>query len=65
MANGNGTKLNSRKFLLTAGSLLATFAALFAGKISGAECVALVPLIIGIFTGGNVAAKHKAFTEGA
>jgi hypothetical protein len=56
-------KLQSRKFILTAASLTATFAALFAGKLTGSECVALVPLIIGIFTGGNVVAKHKAFTE--
>jgi hypothetical protein len=58
------SKLQSRKFLLTAAALAATFVALFAGKLSGAETVALVPLIIGIFTGGNVVAKHKSFNEG-
>ena len=60
----NGSKLQSRKFLLTAACLLMTYAALFFGKLTGSEVVALVPLIIGIFTGGNVVAKHKAFNEG-
>ena len=58
MSNGNDKLYRGRKFLLAAGSLALTFAALFAGKISGSETVALVPLIIGIFTGGNVAAEY-------
>lgn len=60
MSNGHDKTYRGRKFILTAGSLVATFAALFAGKISGGEAVALVPLILGIFTGGNVAAKFSA-----
>ena len=57
MSNGNDSMYRGRKFALTAASLFLTFAALFAGKISGGETVALVPLILGIFTGGNVATK--------
>lgn len=57
-------KLQSRKFLITSGSLLLTFAALFVGKITGGEAVILIPAILTVFTGGNVVAKHKAFTEG-
>lgn len=56
-------KLSSRKFLLTAVTLLLSFAALFAGKLQGSEVVTLVSMVLGIFTGGNVAAKHKAFAE--
>ncbi len=55
--------LTSRKFLLTAGVLVLSFTALFAGKLQGQEVVTLVSLVLGIFTGGNVAAKHKAFVE--
>ena len=62
--NGNG-HLTTRKFLLTAGSLILAFGALFAGKISGGEAVILIPAILTIFTGGNVVAKHNAFKEGA
>jgi len=55
----------TRKFVLTATALILSYAALFADKLSGAEMVALVPMILGIFTGGNVVAKHKAFVEGS
>jgi len=48
----------TRKFILTLLSLGATFGALFAGKLSGSEVVALVPLLMGIFTGGNVWSKY-------
>jgi len=58
MSNGGDKLYRGRKFLLTAASLLGVFGALFAGKLSGGEVVALVPLILGIFTGGNVAAKY-------
>ena len=56
-------KLQSRKFILTAGSLTLTFVALFASKITGGEAVILIPAILTVFTGGNVVAKHKAFNE--
>ena len=56
-------KLSSRKFLLTAVTLILSFAALFAGKLQGSEVVTLVSMVLGIFTGGNVAAKHRAFVE--
>ncbi len=57
MSNGQDSMYRGRKFALTVAALLLSFAALFAGKISGGEIVALVPLILGIFTGGNVATK--------
>ena len=56
-------KLSSRKFLLTLLTLVLAFAGLFMDKLAGAEMVTLVSMVLGIFTGGNVAAKHKAFTE--
>lgn len=61
----NGKKLTTRKFLLAAACLLLTYVALFAGKLSGAEVTLLVPALLTIFVGGNVAAKHKSFTEEA
>lgn len=60
MSSKGDTVYRGRKFVLTGGSLLLTFIALFVGKISGGEAVALIPLILGIFTGGNVAAKYAA-----
>lgn len=63
MNNGNG-KFKTRKFLLTAATLLLTYVALFAGKLTGDQVVTLVPWLIGIFAGANVVAKHKQFVEG-
>jgi hypothetical protein len=63
--NGSNGKLRSRKFILAAASMMLTYAALFGGKLDGGETVALVSLILGIFAGGNVVAKHKSFNEGA
>lgn len=60
MSNGGDKVYRGRKFALTGGCLLLEFVALFADKISGAEAVALVPLTLAIFTGGNVAAKYAA-----
>lgn len=60
----NNGKWKTRKFVLTSAALACTFLALFLGKLSGGETVALVPLILGVFTGGNVVAKHNAFSEG-
>lgn len=62
-ANGNG-KFRTRKFVLTAVTLLLTYVALFAGKLTGDQVVTLVPWLIGIFAGANVVAKHKQFVEG-
>ncbi len=59
------TKLTTRKFLLTAACLFMTYVALFTGKLTGAETVSLVSMLLGIFAAGNVAAKHKSFNEGA
>jgi hypothetical protein len=58
MSNGNNKVYSGRKFVLTMVALVFTFAGLFLDKISGGEAVALVPLILGIFTGGNVASKY-------
>ena len=57
--------LTTRKFLMTSLVILLTFGALFAGKFSGDQAVTLLTIALGIFVGGNVAAKHKAFTEGS
>lgn len=57
--------LTTRKFLVTSGAMVVTFIALFAGKLTGDQTVTLVTLQLGIFVGGNVVAKHKAFSEGA
>ncbi len=65
MSNGNGSKLTTRKFLLTASVLFGVFVALFMGKLTGGEAVILIPAILVIFVGGNVTAKHKAFVEGS
>ena len=56
-------KFKTRKFLLTAVTLLLTYVALFAGKLTGDQVVSLVPWLIGIFAGANVAAKHKNFVK--
>ena len=57
------TKFKTRKFTLTAATLLLTYVALFAGKLTGDQVVTLVPWLIGIFAGANVVAKHNNFTE--
>ena len=57
------SKLTTRKFLLTAACLLLTYAGLFVDKLTGAEVTVLVPALLTIFVGGNVAAKHKSFIE--
>jgi len=61
----NVNPLTTRKFIMVSVALLLTFAALFAGKLIGSEVVTLVTLELGIFVGGNVVAKHKAFVEGS
>ena len=63
MDNVNG-KFKTRKFMLTAATLLLTYGALFFGKLTGDQVVSLGPWLIGIFAGANVAAKHNNFTEG-
>ena len=57
-------KLTTRKFLMTSVAMAMTFVALFAGKFTGDQAVTLLTLELGIFVGGNVVAKHKAFVEG-
>ena len=57
-------KLSTRKFVITSAAMALTFLALFVGKLSGDQAVTLVTLQLGIFVGGNVVAKHKAFVEG-
>lgn len=63
MSNGNGSKLTTRKFILTSAAMGLTFLALFMSKLTGAETVQLVSLQLAIFVGGNVWAKHKSFSE--
>ena len=60
MSNGHDLLYRDRKYKITIGTLILVFIGLFTGKFSGAECVALIPLILGIFTGGNVWAKYAA-----
>jgi len=57
--------LTTRKFLMVSVSILLTFLALFVGKLTGDQAVTLITLELGIFVGGNVVAKHKAFVEGS
>lgn len=59
----NNGKFKTRKFVLTVATLVLTYIALFAGKLTGEQVVTLVPWLIGIFAAGNVAAKHKNFKE--
>ncbi len=56
--------LTTRKFIMVSGAMLLTFLALFLNKLTGDQTVTLVTLELGIFVGGNVVAKHKAFNEG-
>lgn len=55
------SKYFSRKFIIVGAFTLATIAALFIGKISGAEFVTLASLLVGSFTAGDVALNwiHK------
>jgi hypothetical protein len=56
-------KFKTRKFVIISATLLLTYIALFAGKLTGDQVVTLVPWLIGIFAGANVVAKHNQFTE--
>jgi len=49
--------------MLKAATLLLTYVALFFGKLTGDQVVSLVPWLIGIFAGANVADKHNNMTE--
>lgn len=64
MSEETESKFKTRKFLVTALALLLTYIALFVGKLTGDHVVSLVPWLVGIFAGANVAAKHKNFVEG-
>ena len=48
-----------RKFTLTLLVLVGSFIALFLDKLTGPEMVTLIPLILGIFVGGNVTEKFS------
>ncbi len=58
------TQLTTRKFIMVSAAIALTFLALFVGKFTGDQAVTLITLELGIFVGGNVVAKHKAFNEG-
>lgn len=49
------TKYISRKFVIVVSFTLATIAALFIGKLTGAEFVTMAGLLVGSFTAGDVA----------
>lgn len=55
--------LTTRKFIMVSVAILLTFVALFVGKFTGDQAVLLITAELGIFVGGNVVAKHNAFTE--
>lgn len=57
------TLFQQRKYSLTAFSLAALFISLWTGQITGDQATLLIPSVLAIFTGGNVVAKHNAFTE--
>jgi len=59
------TKYLSRKFIIVMSFTIATIAALFIGKLTGAEFVTLAGLMVGAFTAGDVAlnAIHKKNSE--
>jgi hypothetical protein len=58
-------KYLSRKFIIVFSLTVAAIAALFIGKLTGAEFVALAGLLVGAFTAGDVAinAIHKKNSE--
>jgi len=58
-------KYLSRKFIIVMSFTVATIAALFIGKLTGAEFVTLAGLLVGAFTVGDVAmnAIHKRNSE--
>jgi len=64
MSNGENGKFKTRKFLLTGVVVLLAFVALYMDKLTGAQFSSLVIWLVGIFSGANVVAKHKQFTEG-
>lgn len=55
--------LTTRKFMATCGVIIIASLALALGKLTGSEWVTIATLSLGIFSGANVVAKHKAFTE--
>lgn len=57
-------KLTTRKFLATVGTLALSYIALMTGQLSGDQYVTLALVALGIFSGSNIVAKHKSFTEG-
>ena len=63
MNNTNGT-FRTRKFVITVIIIALAFFALIISKLDGDQFVSLVIWVVGIFSGANVAAKHKQFNEG-
>ena len=59
-------KYLSRKFIIVIAFTVAAIAALFIGRLTGAEFVTLAGLLVGSFTAGDVAmnAIHKRNSEG-
>jgi len=51
-------RFSSRKFVLSASSLLMTWLALFLDKLEGGEVVALVTLVITAYGAGNLVQRH-------
>lgn len=51
-------KYVSRKFVIVLAFTVATIAALFIGRLTGAEFVTLAGLLVGSFTAGDVALNY-------
>ena len=51
-------KYISRKFVVVAAFTIATIAALFIGRLTGAEFVTMAGLLVGSFTAGDVALNY-------
>lgn len=51
--------------MATCGVIIIASLALAFGKLTGSEWVTIATLSLGIFSGANVVAKHKAFVEGS
>lgn len=58
------SKYSSRKFILTASSLIVSALALFAGFLSGEEFVDIIAMILAIYGTSNVAGYFAAAFKG-
>ena len=52
------SRFSSRKFIVTAGSLVVSGGALFAGFLDGDQFVDIIPMILLFYVGGNVASQY-------